>query len=291
MISRRNFAKVTAAVALTPTAMATAGTRPSLERVVGITTGGLNHQRENKMLDVMSLPRFLRDELGMQLIDLNTRWLTAFDDQYIGKVRENAEKAGCYFSNLKVNHRYGSLTTGEPAGRRKAMEHSQKLVRVAQRLGARWMRFSFPKTSASAKPAAVQPYRELAIYAEERGVQLLVENGGWLKSDPDGIPRMVKLIGRNLAPAPDTGNWDDDSRWEGLKKAFPGAVTCDFKVFELNDQRQHERYDIRRCFDIGWQAGFRGPWAIEHWNDDSKKYARDTGYLRDQLVKWMKEKK
>lgn len=281
MISRRSFAKATAVVALAP--LAQAGNRPSLERVVGITTGGLNHQRENKILDVMSLPRFLRDELGMKLIDLNTRWLTAFDDKYIGKVRANAEKHGCYFSNLKVNHRYGSLTTA------KATAHSQELIRVAQGLGARWIRFSFPKTPTGASAGTVQPYRDLAAYAKKRGVQMLVENGGWLKSDPDGIPRMVKLIGQNIAPGPDTGNWDDDVRWDGLKKAFPGAATCDFKVFELNAERQHERYDIRRCFEIGWKAGFRGPWAIEHWNDDLKQYAKDTGFLRDQLVKWMKD--
>jgi hypothetical protein len=102
-----------------------------------------------------------------------------------------------------------------------------------------------------------------AAYAETRGVQLLVENGGWLGSDPDAIPRMVKLIGRNVAPGPDTGNWQDEVRWEGLKNAFPGAVTCDFKVYELNEKREHTRYDIRRCFEIGWNAGFRGPWALE----------------------------
>jgi len=50
---------------------------------------------------------------------------------------------------------------------------------------------------------------------------------------------------------------------------------------------RHAKYDIRRCFDIGWKAGFRGPWAIEHWNDDTKSYVRETMWLRDQLAKWM----
>lgn len=286
-ISRRSFV---AAAALATASVANAGPRPSLAGMIGITTGGLNYQRENKILDAMSLPRFVRDELGTTLIDLNTRWLTAFDDKYIGNVRNNAEKRGCFFSNLKVNHRYGSLTTGNVADRRKAVEHSQQLVRVAKRLGCRWIRFSFPKTPAGSQPETLQPYRDLAKYAQEREVQLLVENGGWLKSDPDAIPRIVKLVGKNIASGPDTGNWNDDVRWEGLAKAFPSAATCDFKVFELNAEKKHERYDIRRCFEIGWKAGFRGPWAIEHWNQDLKQYAKDVRHLRDQLGGWMREK-
>lgn len=275
MIPRRSFIATTA---LASASLAAAAPQRSLARLVGITTGGLNFQRENKVLNAISLPRFMRDDLGMQMIDLNTRWLTAFDDKYIGKVRDNAEKHGCFFSNLKVNHRYEAVTTA------KGMAHSKELVRTAQRLGARWIRLSFPK-----KPTW-QPYRELAKYAKQRNVQLLVENGGWIGSDSDAIPRIVKEVGVNIAPGPDTGNWKDDVRWEGLKKAFPGAVTCDFKVFELDAQKKHQRYDIRRCFEIAWKAGFRGPWAIEHWNDDLQQYAKDTGYLRDQLVAWMKQK-
>ena len=75
----------------------------------------------------------------------------------------------------------------------------------------------------------------------------------------------------------------DDVRFEALSRSFPGAATCDFKVFDLDVERRHSKYDIRRCFDIGWKAGFRGPWAIEHWNEDTRAFASETVYLRDQL--------
>ncbi len=292
-LNRRKFAQVTGCAFAGGLFNATSVGQPvrarSLAGAIGITTGGLNHQRENKILNVMNLPEFVRDELGMQLIDLNTRWLESFDREMMERVRRNAEKAGCFFTNLKVNHDFGNLYAREAPDREKAMANACQLVEAAKTLGARWIRFNFPKFAAVEKPESLEAHRAVARFAESKGVQLVVENGGWMKSDPESIVRLVRAIGRNAAPGPDTGNWNDDARYEGLRKSFPGAVTCDFKVYDLDAQNRHTRYDIKRCFDVGWKAGFRGPWAIEHWNTDNKAFARETRFLRDQLVEWMKE--
>lgn len=264
--------------------------RRLLEGLIGITTGGLDFQRINRKLTAFTLPAFMRDELGMQLIDFNTRWLESYDQSYVERVRLAAVKADCFFSNLKVNHKFGDLYSQDAVERKLAMANARQQVKVAKLLGARWIRFPVPKVGAADDVSQVAAHRKLASFAEQHGIQLLVENGGWLKSDPDSIVRVVKAIGHNVAAAPDTGNWDDNVRYDALEKSFPGAVTCDFKVFDLDADYHHERYDIRRCFEIGWNAGFRGPWAIEHWNDDSKAYARETTWLRDQLTKWMAAK-
>ena len=42
----------------------------------------------------------------------------------------------------------------------------------------------------------------------------------------------------------------------GLRSAFVKAASCDFKVYELDANRRHARYDLKKCFDIGWAAGF-----------------------------------
>jgi len=293
VLDRRKFLRGTAAAAIAglgdaQNAVRSAeSSRPSLDRVIGITTGGLDFQRINRILTALTLPAFMRDDLGMRLIDFNTRWLTSFESGYIERVRKAAADADCFFSNLKVNHKFGDLYSQNSDERKLAMSNARRQVEIAGILGARWIRFTVPKISSSDDASKVAAHRELALFAGERGIQLLVENGGWLKSDPDSIQRVVKAIGHNVASGPDTGNWDDAVRYEALEKSFPGAVTCDFKVFDLDDKNHHAKYDIRRCFDIGWKSGFRGPWAIEHWNDDTKAYVRETTWLRDQLTKWM----
>lgn len=297
VLDRRKFLRGTAAVAIAGMGVVESSvrsdepSRPSLDRMIGITTGGLDFQRINRILTALTLPAFMRDELGMRLIDFNTRWLTSYEPSYIERVRMAAEDADCFFSNLKVNHKFGDLYSQDSDERKLAMSNARQQVEIAEMLGARWIRFTVPKITDSDDASKVAAHRELAMFAGERGIQLLVENGGWLKSDPDSIQRVVKAIGHNVASGPDTGNWDDDVRYEALEKSFPGAVTCDFKVFDLDADNRHAKYDIRRCFDIGWNSGFRGPWAIEHWNDDTKAYVRETTWLRDQLTKWMLDSK
>jgi hypothetical protein len=293
VLDRRNFLRGSAAAAMAgfgavqnPVRSAESS-KLSLDRMIGITTGGLDFQRINRIFTAFTLPAFMRDELGMRLIDFNSRWLESYEPGYIDRVRKAADDADCFFSNLKVNHKFGDLYSKDADERKLAMTKARQQVEVAERLGARWIRFSVPKFEAGDGGSKVAAHRELALFAQEHGIRPLVENGGWLKFDPDSIPRVVQAIGHNVASGPDTGNWDDDIRYEALTKSFPDAVTCDFKVFDLDENNHHAKYDIRRCFDIGWKAGFRGLWAIEHWNDDTEASVREITWLRDQLANWM----
>jgi hypothetical protein len=145
-------------------------------------------------------------------------------------------------------------------------------------------------------PASTRPdlkiyaasYRELIAYAAPHGISLLIENFGWMQSDPDAIPAVIKLVGQGLSAQPDTGNWDnDDARYTGLARAFPFAVSCDFKARALGPNGEHDAYDLARCFAIGWDAGFRGPWCFEHTHKDLPALWRNLRSLRDQLRQWI----
>ncbi len=156
--SRREFlcqatSGAVAAIATAQGHCATAADKPkrSLKGVIGFTTGSLTFQRENKILTALTLPKFVRDELGMKLIDFNTRWLESFDEKYVRRVRETAEDAGCYFSNLKVNHKFGDLYAKNGRDRQEAMTSARKLISVARLLGARWIRFPIPQPVADTR--------------------------------------------------------------------------------------------------------------------------------------------
>ena len=103
------------------------------------------------------------------------------------------------------------------------------------------------------------------------------------------VVELVAAIGKNVSACPDIGNWNTNKmRYAALKETFPGAVSCDFKARELGPDGEHRKYDLRRCYDIGRQAGFGGPWCLEHAHRDRKTLFRDLGLLRDQLRQWMK---
>jgi len=262
-----------------------------LDKQVGVTTSSLSGHLVAKpgkgQFSLLELPRILRDELDMRVIDLNTSSLASEEPSYLDRCRAAAEKEGCVFTNLKLNQRDVNMNSPDKTVREKALNVYKRSIDAAARLGCRWAR-PLPSRERPDMKIHVASYRELADYAASRDVQMLVENFGWMDSDPNSVPKLVEAIDRKVAVSPDTGNWSNNEvRYAGLAKAFPLAVTCDFKARALGPDGEHKLYDLKKCFEIGWQAGFCGPWCLEHANRDRKSLFRELALLRDMLRKWM----
>ena len=294
-ISRRSFlhGAFVAPVASALSAPSDSGKWPSLAREIGITTGSfVKHLVESSQPDklrLLDLPRIMRDELDMRVIDLMTATLPSLDAEYLDRFRAAADRAGCVLTNLKMNQRGLDMGSPDEAMRRKALSEYKRTIDAAARLGVRWVR-PLPVNARPDPGVYAASYRELIDHAAPHGITLLIENFGWMQKDPDAIPRMIQVVGKGLAAQPDTGNWSDNEvRYAGLAKAFPLAVSCDFKAKTLGADGSHADYDLKRCFEIGWSAGFRGPWCIEHSHDDLTALYREMGLLRDMLRKWMAE--
>ena len=132
-------------------------------------------------------------------------------------------------------------------------------------------------------------YRELAEFGAKHRIEMVVENFGWMQGDADSVTAVVKGVGKNIAAAPDIGNWNSNElRYAGLAKTFPIAVTCDFKTRRIGPNGEHPEYDLRRCFEIGWKAGFKGPWCMEIADKDRAVVMRELALVRDWLRQWMK---
>jgi hypothetical protein len=69
------------------------------------------------------------------------------------------------------------------------------------------------------------------------------------------------------------------------------AVSCNFKARDLTPDGRHDAYDLARCFGIGWDAGIRGPWCIEHFHTDLGELYREMRLLRDPLRAWVAARK
>lgn len=264
-----------------------------LDREVGITTSSLSGHLVRTPLPgkftLIGLPKVLRNELDMRVIDLNTSSLASFEPGYLAKVRKAADDAGCVLTNLKLNQSGLDMSSPKEAVREKALREYERSIDAAAELGIRWAR-PLPLKPKSDRKLHIAAYRRLADYAAKKNVQMLVENYGWMEDDPDSVAHLIKDIGKNVAASPDTGNWkDNETRFAGLEKTFPLAVTCDFKARQLGPKGEHKLYDLKRCFEIGWKAGFRGPWCLEHAHRNRRMLFRELAMLRDMLRTWMKQ--
>src|SRR5689334_23354843 len=78
-----------------------------LEREVGITTSSLTGHIAVKpgeaRIALLDLPRFVRQELDLRVIDLNTRTIQGATARELESLRKNASQSGCFLTNLKLN--------------------------------------------------------------------------------------------------------------------------------------------------------------------------------------------
>lgn len=269
---------------------------PELANAIGIVSASAHAQMtgraQGRAFTLLDLPGILRNELDLKVVDLNTSSFPDFakvDRAYLDKLRSAVDDAGCVMTNLKMNQRGIDMNSPDKQIRDKALREYKRSIDIASQLGCRWAR-PLPAKPKPDMSIHVDSYRELCDYGAERNVTLLVENFGWMQADADSVAKLVKAIGGNVAAGVDTGNWNgNEVRYPGLEKSFPLAVTCDFKARRFGPNGEHKEYDLRRCFDIAWASGFRGPWALEHSNPDTKALLAGFAKLRDMLRKWTAE--
>ncbi|HUG69375.1 MAG TPA: TIM barrel protein [Pirellulaceae bacterium] len=128
------------------------------------------------------------------VIDMNTSSLASMDEAYLDRCREAAEKAGCVFTNLKMNQRDVDMSSADEATRRKALEIYKASIDAASRLGCRWAR-PLPLPERPDMKIHIASYQELADYGAKRNIEMLVENYGWMQGDPNS----VVISGRDTA--------------------------------------------------------------------------------------------
>lgn len=304
-IDRRRFLQSTAAASAavylskSPRTFAAPTTNqvPELANAIGIVSASAHAQfigkATGRTFTLLELPRILRDELDLRVVDLNTSSFPDFatvDRNYLDRLRAAVADTGCVMTNLKMNQRGIDMNSPDKDIRAKALKEYKRSIDIASQLGCRWAR-PLPRKEKPDMTIHVASYQELCDYATERDVQLLVENFGWMQSDPNAVAKLVKAIGTNVAAGVDTGNWNSNEvRYPGLEQSFPLAATCDFKARRFGPNGEHPEYDLRRCFDIAWASGFRGPWAMEHSNPNTKALMQGFTRIRDMLRQWTAEK-
>ena len=153
---------------------------------LGITTSSLSGHLAAKpkqgQFSLPELPRIMRDELDMRVIDLNTSSLASYDPKYLDRCRNAAEKAGCLFTNLKLNQRNLDMNSPDKAVREKALSEYKRSIDAAAQLGCKWAR-PLPQAKRPDMQIHIDSYRELADYAAKHNMQMLVENlDGWIKT-------------------------------------------------------------------------------------------------------------
>ena len=146
---------------------------------------------------------------------------------WINKVNEVTEKTGITNVLIMVDDE-GDLADPDDQKRTQAVENHKKWVDAAAAIGAHSIRVNTFGTNDPEvwKVTVADGLGRLSEYAATKNINVLVENHGWLSSNPPLVMEVLDGMDlENCGTLPDFGNWcmkrPEDSRWDGCAEEYP----------------------------------------------------------------------
>ena len=236
-------------------------------------------------LDPLAFPRAARVEFGIEAVEyVNQFYLGRVGDVgYFAGLRRVADDEGV--TNLLIMcDELGDLGDPDATRRRHAAANHFAWVDVAAQLGCRSVRVnatSDPGLAAHEQQRLVADgLRGVCEYADQAGLDVLVENHGGLSSDARWLVGLIKRVDHPRAGTlPDFGNFlvsDDPERWydryRGVEEMMPYARAVSAKSHDFDVGGEETSTDFTKMMRIVLDAGYRGWVGIEYEGDTLGEY-------------------
>ncbi|MFD0863360.1 sugar phosphate isomerase/epimerase family protein [Sungkyunkwania multivorans] len=178
----------------------------------------------------------------------------------------------------------GDFAVADDLERNLAVEKHKKWVKAAKDLGCHSIRVNLfgvtdPETW---KQYSVDSLKKLSAYAAPLGVNVLVENHGWLSSNGKLLAEVMEEINmQNCGTLPDFGNFcvkrKDGARWgeceeeydryQGMKEILPYAKAISAKSYDFDESGNETTIDYARMLQMVKDAGYDGYIGVEYEGD------------------------
>src|SRR3954451_3329750 len=223
-------------------------------------------------LRLLDFPAFVRNRFGLDAVELNSPFFPARDSKFLKQLIAAAEQAQLRLLNIAVDE-VGDLSADNDLDRNRAVQNYGRWIPVAAELGCTAIRANTGGMgiidTTKGLLCCIDSFRRLADLGVKHGVSVLVENHGGLSADPDNILAIVdevRLTHGNTAVGtlPDFGNFSDKAdRLASLAKILPFAKAVHAKVYDMDEQLNHPKFDLQRCITLTKECGYDGYLGIE----------------------------
>ena len=224
-------------------------------------------------------------ELGFKGIELVTQLYTkeietlGFDT-VIDSLKAEGERHGVEFVLIMIDEE-GDLADPDETIRNNAVENHKKWVDAAAKLGANSVRVNTFGTNTPEEWlfTVKDGLTKLSNYAATKNINVLVENHGWLSSNPKLVMSVLDEMNMdNCGTLPDFGNWCiervNQERWgectkeypdmyEGIAMMMPKAKGVSAKSRKFDANGNEVDIDFVRMLQIIKNSDFEGWIGIE----------------------------
>ncbi|MEZ4829300.1 MAG: sugar phosphate isomerase/epimerase family protein [Bacteroidia bacterium] len=234
----------------------------------------------------MDFPALAKNEFGVDGIEYVNQFFKdkAKDTGYLTELKTRADDLGLKTLLIMIDGE-GSLGAPEESERRSAVENHYKWVEAAKFLGCHSIRVNAhgEGTAEEVHAGAVQGLSSLATFAQDYGLNVIVENHGGYSSDGSWLTSVMAEINmENCGTLPDFGNFclkrtddgcaEEYDRYKGVTEMmkFAKAVSAKTNDFDASGNETHT--DYKRMMQIVKDAGYRGFVGIEYEGRDLDEY-------------------
>jgi sugar phosphate isomerase/epimerase len=188
----------------------------------------------------------------------------------------------------------GDLSSPEEDKRNEAVENHKKWVDAAKFLGCHSIRVNTFGTNDPEEwvKSTEDGLRKLSEYAATKGINVLVENHGWLSSDAPKVVKVIKAVNMpNCGTLPDFGNWcvkrKDGEKWgdcieeytdiyNGMELIMPFAKAVSAKSYDFNETGDETKIDYIKMLQIVKDNGYSGYIGVEY---DGERLSEEAGII------------
>jgi sugar phosphate isomerase/epimerase len=234
-------------------------------------------RREQEPLKLLDYPRLAVEEFAINKIELNSPFFVYENPAqqatspiamaYLKQLKCAADDAGVKIVGIAVDG-HGNLGSVDLAERKQAVENHRKWFDICHVLGCGAFRANSggkgkDSTSEEVK-ASTESFAQLARWAEDAGINVLMENHWGISIDPDRMVQIITAVGsKNFGALADFGNFPDEYRLEGLRKISPLTKFVHAKFLEFDAAGEDPRINGKACIEIFKKANYRGLFGIE----------------------------
>mgnify|MGYP001083686659 CR=1 FL=1 len=252
-------------------------------------------------LTTLQFPQKARD-LGFEGVEFVNQFFydKAEDTQYLADLKQACADAGTP-ALLIMCDREGELGNPDEAERMKAVENHYKWVDAAQYLGCHSIRVNAQSSGSyeEQQKLAADGLAKLGTYADNAGINVLVENHGGLSSNGEWLAGVMEMAESDrVGTLPDFGNFcvkqdlptaenleppceEEYDRYRGVEELMPYAKAVSAKTHDFNDQGEEIHTDYNKMMRIVLDHGYRGFVGVEY---EGSELGEEEGILKTRVL-------
>ena len=227
--------------------------------------------------DPLDFPVITRQEFGIEGLEyVNTFYYEKINETgYLSEMKKRSENEGMKNLLIMVDAE-GQLGDPDPASRKQSVSNHYRWVEAAKFLGCHSIRVNAGSegTWDEQMKLAADGIHSLCEFADDLGINVIVENHGHLSSNGEWLGGVMKMIDHPRAGTlPDFGNFrisdtEEYDRYKGVAELMPFAKGVSAKSNEFDEDGNEVRTDYYKMLQIVKDAGFRGYVGIEYEGDE-----------------------